>query len=85
MYIPEELWNEIKLNLIHKIKFGKHNKDDIFIKKYNSIIKSLPKKMKQEYFGEYSIRYRYDVFFSEKYFIYFNNGKFIEVYENQQI
>jgi hypothetical protein len=43
--IIEELWYIIKKYLIHDIKSqGKHLKEDKNIRKYNEIIKSLPKK-----------------------------------------
>ena len=44
MYIVNELWVYIKTFLIHDIKIhGKHLKNDPYIKKYNSILKYMPK------------------------------------------
>jgi len=42
-YFPDELWNEIKLFIFHKIKFGKHLKDDKYVHEYNKILKNLPR------------------------------------------
>lgn len=42
-FIPE-IWREIKLYLFHNIKIhGKHLKNEIFIKKFNKTLKSIPK------------------------------------------
>ena len=44
MFIVEDVWELIKEYLFHNIKKqGKHLKDDIYIKNYNSILKTLPK------------------------------------------
>ena len=44
-WLPEELWREIKLCLFHNIKIhGKHLKDDIYIKKFNLVMDSMPRK-----------------------------------------
>ena len=44
-WLPEELWREIKLCLFHNIKIhGKHLKDDIYTKKFNLVINSMPGK-----------------------------------------
>ena len=44
MYIINDIWLLIKDFLFHNIKkHGKHLKDDINIKIYNSILKTLPK------------------------------------------
>ena len=44
MYITNDLWNEIKSYLFHDInKHGKHLKtNNLFIRKYNKVIKSIP-------------------------------------------
>ena len=45
MYIIEDVWNEIKSFLFHNIKIhGKHLKNDVFVKKFNKVIKSMPLK-----------------------------------------
>ena len=44
MFIVEDVWELIKEYLFHDIKKqGKHLKDDVYIKNYNSILKTLPK------------------------------------------
>ena len=44
MYIINDLWKLIKEYLFHDIKKqGKHLKDDVYIKNYNYILKTLPK------------------------------------------
>jgi hypothetical protein len=42
IYLPNELWNEIKLFMFHNIKYGKHLKNDKYIKQYNKIMKKIP-------------------------------------------
>ena len=45
MYIIEDVWKEIKSFLFHNIKIhGKHLKNDVFVKKFNKVIKSMPLK-----------------------------------------
>jgi hypothetical protein len=44
MFFPEDIWEIIKDFIIHKIKYGKHLKDDVYIKKFNKTIKNLPKR-----------------------------------------
>ena len=44
MFLVEDIWLIIKSYLFHNINIhGKHLKNDPFIKKYNEIIKNLPK------------------------------------------
>ena len=44
MFIVEDVWKLIKEYLFHDIKRqGKHLKDDVYIKNFNSILKTLPK------------------------------------------
>ena len=44
-FIVEEIWREIKTYLFHNIKIhGKHLKDDVYIKKYNNLLKKIPRK-----------------------------------------
>lgn len=46
MYIIRDIWIIIKHFLFHNIKIhGKHLKNDPFIKKYNSILQTIPKPM----------------------------------------
>lgn len=44
IYLPDELWNLIKLFLFHDIRYGIHLKKDKNIILYNNIITQLPKK-----------------------------------------
>jgi hypothetical protein len=44
IYLPDELWNIIKLFLFHDIRYGIHLKNDKYIILYNNIIKKLPKR-----------------------------------------
>jgi len=43
IYIPDDLWTIIKSFYFHKIKYGKHLKNDKYIKKYNNILLDIPK------------------------------------------
>jgi len=44
-WVLPELWREIKSYLFHDIKTqGRHLKNEPFIKKYNTVIQSIPKK-----------------------------------------
>jgi len=42
MYIIEDVWNYIKDYLFHSIRYSKHLGNDVYIKRYNLIIKNLP-------------------------------------------
>ena len=47
-FIVEEIWREIKTYLFHNIKIhGKHLKDDVYIKKYNNLLKKYKKNIVQ--------------------------------------
>lgn len=44
MYFYDEIWLYIKEFMFHNIKKqGRHLKNDIYIKKYNNVIKNIPK------------------------------------------
>lgn len=47
MFLPEDLWREIKSFIIHNIKIhGLHLKNDIYVKKFNKVLKCIPGKYK---------------------------------------
>jgi hypothetical protein len=85
MKLPEELWQLIKRNMFHNIKYGKHTLNNKDIIEYNQTIKNIPKKTKQQACGGYCRRLTNDFYYFEKYFVKINENKFLEIFEHQKL
>ena len=85
MYFPKEIWIIIRLYLFHNIKYGKHNKKNKYIKKFNEIMEDMPRKVRLNIHGEHSLRIRYEFYYFEKFYVHINDlrDKPIEIYEHQ--
>ncbi len=87
MYFPKEIWKLIKLQLFHNINYGKHKKNNKYIQRFNTIMTDIPRKVRENIYGNYSLRLRYDFYYFEKFYVHINDlrNKPIEIYEHQML